>query len=272
MSEQCCFSMRCDPGDLKQAMSIHTQKITDSCRDKDCIEDLRVYLTTSSQSVLDSCSNARVRSAELLYTGIEVEPVAFDRNHYCIDLTFYYKILADAVVGTGRPVCLYGLARFSKRAVLCGEDSRTHIYRSDSIPGGTEGLNRYCANLPTAVVEVLDPMVLSSCVREVCDCTCAETLCQIPAPIRGMFDEELVLSGDRRRLFVTLGQFSIVRLERSAQLIVPVLDYSVPAKECCDNPVSAEDPCEMFSRIPFPAEQFNPIGCDNQDNCMYQTC
>ena len=75
MSEQCCDLLRCDPEDLKQAMSIHTQKITDSCRDKDCIEDLRVYLTTGSQSILDSCSTARVRCAELLYTDIEVETV-----------------------------------------------------------------------------------------------------------------------------------------------------------------------------------------------------
>ena len=154
MSEQNCFSMRCDPQDLKQAMSVHTRKITDSCRDKDCIEDLRVYLTTGSQSILDGCSSTRVRSAELLYTGIEVEPVAFDRSHFCIDITFYYKILADAVIGTGRPACLYGLAVFSKRAVLCGEDSRAHTFRSDTVLGGPDGLTRLCSNLPTAVVEV----------------------------------------------------------------------------------------------------------------------
>jgi len=270
MSEQCCDILRCDPGDLKQAMSIHTKKITDSCRDKDCIEDLRVFLTTGSQAVLDSCANARVRSAELLYTYIDVEPVAFDRNHYCIDITFYYKILADAVVGAGRPACLYGLAAFSKRAVLCGEDSRAHIFRSNTVLNGPDGLTRMAANLPTAVVEVLDPMILSSCVKEVCDCGC-EAVCQIPAAIQGLFDEELVLSGDKRRLFVTLGQFSIVRLERSAQLIVPVLDYSIPVKECCDNPGGTEDPCEMFSRIPFPAAQFNPMGCDSRED-GYQTC
>ena len=120
-------------------------------------------------------------------------------------------------------------------------------------------------------VEVLDPMILSSCVREICECSCAETACQIPAAIRGLFDEELVLSGDRRRLFVTLGQFSIVRLEREAQLVVPVLEYSIPVKECCDNPGGTEDPCEMFSRIPFPAEEFSPRGCDSQGN-GYQTC
>ena len=264
MSERCQETLRCRPEDLQEALSIHTRKITDSCRDKDCIEDLRVYLTKSSQCILDSAAGARVRCADLLYTYIDVEPVAFDRNHYCIDVTFYYRILADAMVGGNRPAALYGLAVFSKRAVLCGEDSHAHIFRSDTRLGELDGLTQICANRPTAVVEVLDPMVLSSKVKEVCDCPCQEAV-QIPCGIQNMFDEELVLSGDRRRLFVTLGQFSIIRLERDAQLIVPVLDYSIPTKECCDNPGCAEDPCEMFSRIPFPAAQFAPRGCDRQD-------
>lgn len=274
MSEQCSDTLRCNPNDLRQAMSIHTRKITDSCRDKDCIEDLRVYLTAGSQQLLDSAASTRVRCAELLYTNIEVEPVAFDRNHYCIDITFYYRILADAVVGVSRPATLYGLAVFSKRAVLCGEDSRAHIYRSDTRIGQQDGMTRLYANLPVAVVEVLDPMVLCSKVKDVCDCSCGEVVVQIPNAVRCLFEEELVLSGERRRLFVTLGQFSIVRLERDAQLVVPVLDYSIPSKECCENPGSTEDPCEMFSRIPFPAAEFNPKGCDDKKDCegSYQTC
>ena len=139
MSDQCRDTLRCDPDDLQQAMSIHTRKITDSCRDKDCIEDLRVYLTRNSQEILNSAAGARVRSAELLYTYIDVEPVAFDRNHYCIDVTFYYQILADAITGAVHPTPLYGLAVFTKRAILCGEDSRAHIFRSDTIIGGTDG-------------------------------------------------------------------------------------------------------------------------------------
>ena len=267
MSDQCLDTLRCDPNDLQQAMSIHTRKITDSCRDKDCIEDLQVYLTTSSQAILDSCTGARVRCAELLYAGIEVEPVAFDRNHYCIDVTFYYQILADATIGTNRPAALNGLAVFSKRAVLCGENSRAHIFRSDTVLGGIDGHTRPYANRPTAVVEVLDPMVLSSKVRDVCDCK-NNNVIQIPAAVVDMFDEELVISCNQRRLFVTLGQFSIIRLERDAQLIVPVLDYSIPTKECCDSPgCCAEDPCEMFSRIPFPTAQFAPSGCDNTCIC-----
>ena len=271
MSEQCTDTLRCDPQDLRQAMSIHTRKITDSCRDKDCIEDLRVYLTCGSQQLLDNATNVRVRNAELLNTYIDVEPVAFDRNHYCIDVTFYYRILADAIVGSCRPTTLYGLAVFSKRAVLCGEDSRAHIFRSDTRIGEPDGCTRSYANRPTAVVEVLDPMVLSSKIKDASDCSSDTVTAQIPSGICSAFDEELVLSGGQRRLFVTLGQFSIVRLERDAQLIIPVLDYSIPSKECCDSVGGCtEDPCEMFSRIPFPSQQFSPRGCDDkkqEDRC-----
>ena len=258
-------SMRCRPEDLREALALHTRKITDSCRDKDCIEDLRVYLTTGSQVLLDTAVGAKVRCADLLYTAIEVEPVPFDRNHYCVDVTFFYRILADAVVGANRPAALYGLAVFSKRAVLCGEDSRTHIFTSDTRLNAPDGLTTYSANRPTAVVEVLDPMVLGSKVRDVCECVGGEASVQIPAAIKARFDEDLVLSGDRRRLFVTLGQFSIIRLERDAQIVVPVLDYAIPVKECCDTPGGVEDPCEMFSRIPFPTAQFAPKGCDSPE-------
>ena len=272
MTEQTRDTLRCDPQDLRQAMSVHTRKITDSCRDKDCIEDLRVYLTTGSQAVLDSAATTRVRSAELLTTYIDVEPVAFDRNHYCIDMTFYYRILADAVVGSTRPTTLYGLAVFSKRAVLCGEDSRAHIYRSDTVIGGMDGASILSANRPVAVVEVLDPMILASKIREADSCGCDAVAISIPEAIRNLFDEPLVISGSQRQLFVTLGQFSIVRLERDAQLVIPVLDYAVPCKECCDAPGGGEDPCEMFSRIPFPADQFSSHSCDGEPDSGYQTC
>ncbi len=275
MSER-CESLRCDPQDLSQAMAIHTKKITDACRDKDCIEDLRVYLSAASQNTLDCAAGARVRCADLVYAYIDVEPVAFDRNHYCVDVTFYYRILADAIVGAARPAPLTGLAVFSKRVVLCGEDSHTHIYTSDTRIGQADGLTGYTANRPTAVVEVLDPMVLSSKVKEICDCDCDNALVQIPDCVKELYDENLVVSGERRRLFVTLGQFSVIRLERDAQLVVPVVDCAVPSRECCDAGGSTEDPCEMFSKIPFPTQQFCPTGCSDPcptagDGCGYKT-
>lgn len=258
MSEQSI----CRPEDLREAVSIHTRKVTDSCKDKDCIEDLRVYLTRDSQVLLDNAAGAKARCADLVYAYIDVEPVAFNRNHYCIDITFYYRILADTVAGCNRPATLCGLAVFSKRAVLCGEDSSAKIFTSDTVLGNPDGITRRSYNHPTAVVEVLDPMVLSSRVRDVGECPGGDSgLGQLPEGIRQMFDDELVLSGEKRRLYVTLGQFSIIRLERDVQLVVPTLECAVPTKECCDNLGCAEDPCEMFSRIAFPVTQFFPKGC-----------
>ena len=124
-----------------------------------------------------------------------------------------------------------------------------------------------------SAIEILDPMVLASRVREAGG---SETVPPaIPDAIRELFDEPLVVAGGTRQLFVTLGQFSIVRLERQAQLVVPVLDYAVPSRECCDAPgAGSEDPCEMFSRIPFPTQQFTPRSCSDTetDTPPYQTC
>ena len=109
-------------------------------------------------------------------------------------------------------------------------------------------------------------MVLSSKVKDAAESGTAESVTvQIPDAIRALFDEDLVTSGDHRRLYVTLGQFSIVRLERDVQLVVPMVEYAIPEQECCDSEgCCTEDPCEMFSRIPFPARQFTPTGCDRK--------
>ncbi len=77
MSDNYPETLHCGPEDLRQALSIHTRKITDSCRDKDCIEDLRVYLTQGSQAILDTAAGAKVRCADLLYTYIDVETDTF---------------------------------------------------------------------------------------------------------------------------------------------------------------------------------------------------
>lgn len=254
MHDFCPEALCCRPEDLTRALSIHTRKITDSCRDSDCIEDLRVYLTRESQNALDTAAGVKIRCAELLYTAIDVSPVSFSRNQFFVDLTFYYRIIADASAGTCRPAGLCGLALFSKRAVLCGENSQVHIFSSDG------SCSCDCpTNLPTAVVEVLDPIVLSSRLGGICG---PEPVgLQLPECVRCAFDDELVFQGEQQRLYVTLGQFSIIRLERDAQLVVPVLDYAIPTKECRDDPGCAEDPCDVFSRIPFPADSFTPTAC-----------
>ncbi len=230
---------------------IHTDQILDSCMDKDCVEDLRVYLTRESQAALDRSTGAKTRCAELLFARVEVEPLAYKRGHYAVDLTFYYRILGDATVGGTRPVTITGLAVFTKRVARYGGRGKAKTFSSTDALPTPDGLLQ--DRLPVGVVEALDPMILASKVREVCDCCRCETeLTEVPPAIAEALGEELVLTGGTRRLYVTVGQFSTVRLERGAQLAVQSGGYCMPTRECCDDEGCEEDPCELFSRVDFP--------------------
>lgn len=243
--------------ELLSPVCIHTNQIVDSCFDKDCVEDLRVYLTEPSQTALEAATGAKVRSAELLYTRVGVEPLAYKHGSYAVDLTFYYRILGDATVGGVRPTTMVGLAVFAKRTVLYGSRSKTKVFRSGTeIPVCDELLH---ADLPEAVVEALDPMILSSKVMAFCECRRCETeVTEIPANIAGCFGDPLALTGESKRLYVTIGQFSTVRLERGTQLSIPVCEYCAPTRECCDEEGCEEDPCELFGKIDFPMRAFFP--------------
>ena len=88
---------------IREAVCIHTKKIYDSCRDKDCIEDLRVYPTRASQAVIDRALSVRGGRAELLQAYIDVEPASYNRGFYSVDIRYYYRITAEAFVGGSRP-------------------------------------------------------------------------------------------------------------------------------------------------------------------------
>ena len=57
------------------------------------------------------------------------------------------------------------------------------------------------------------------------------------------------------RLFISFGIFSVIRIEREAQVLIQATDYSVPDKEC--SAASNDDnPCSLFNNMPFPVNQF----------------
>ncbi len=245
------FSGGCAP--QQGAICIHTNKITDVCLDKDCIEDLRVYLTEDSQALMDHSAGARARSVELLKVSIDVEELAFQRGYNSVDLTFYYRVHGEATSNGVRSGSLDGVAVFQKRVVLYGGESSTKIYSSRHT-----GLPMPIAQQPPeAIVEVIDPMVLSSRVLESSEGSPRE-LTEIPEEIRNIFGRELVLDHAGRRMYLTIGQFSTIRLERDAQLTMPSGQYCVPQKTCAVDPGCQEDPCDVFSRIDFPYQAFFP--------------
>ncbi|MDD7671910.1 MAG: hypothetical protein PT965_03210 [Clostridia bacterium] len=239
----------------REAVCIHTRKVYDSCRDKECLQDLRVYLTGTSQTLLDSAINVKPQSAQLLWTYIDVEPISYNRGFYTVDVKYFYRVTCDVFSGVGRPRPICGLATYDKRTVLFGSEGSARIFSSAYAPASQDIQNLERTNLPVAVVEAVDPVALGCKMTDACASTSQEILADIPADICSCFDEDLVIGGEGRRLFVTLGQFSIIKLERDIQLLMPAYDFCMPQKECAGNP---DDPCALFQNFRFPVDEFFP--------------
>lgn len=244
---------------IREAVCIHTKKIYDSCKDKDCIEDLRLYPTQSSQCAIDRALSVRAKKAELLCINVDVDPVGFNRGFYTVDVRYFYRVTADAFMGAARPVEIHGLCVFDKRAILFGSEGSAKIFTSDSPPECCLHEKMEQSSLPTAVVESVDPIILGMKLVDVydpngCDCD----LTEIPPSICACFDCDLVFGGGCKRVYVTLGQFTIIRLERDTQLLIPAYDYCMPEKDCTCGGGQEEDPCEIFRHVKFPVDEFFP--------------
>ena len=238
-----------DAPQIREAVSVSTRKIFDGCRDKDCVDDLRVYPTVTSQTYIENALSIRPRGAELLHVNVSVEPISFNRGYYTVDCTYFYRVTAETFPAGETAL---GLAIFEKRVMLFGSEGNSMTFSSDAPEPTTES-----DELPIAVVNAVDPIALH---MKIVDPGVAPgpdlEPGDIPAYITDAFPEELVLSGTGRRWYTTIGQFSLVRLERDTQLLIPAYDYSMPQKECPGS--SEDDPCELFGRIRFPVEEFFP--------------
>ncbi len=137
---------------------------------------------------------------------MNVEAITFNKGYYTVDVTYFYKITGETFPG-GNTVT--GLAIFDKRVMLCGGEGTVKTFSSDLCDCS-------CVDdgMPTAYVEAVDPIALHlKLVDANCNVCCDNDRHDIPACILARFGEALVTTDTGRRLYVTLGQFSIIRLE-----------------------------------------------------------
>lgn len=250
----------------KEAVCVHTDKIYDSCRDKDCIEELRLYPTLASQSYIENAVSVRARSAKLLYAAVDVDEVAFNRGYYTVDVRYFYKITGDAFSLSSPPSVIEGLAIFDKRVILFGSEGRAKVFTSNALINDLDGKTARKSSMPKAVVEAVDPIILNMKIVDVCDCSQSDCCCNdVPPFISDSFNGDIALDAQGKRVYITLGQFSIIRLERDSQLVIPVFDYCMPDKECTG--CGDDDPCTLFSRISFPVDEFFPPDAIESCDC-----
>src|SRR5574344_409905 len=121
---------------IREAVCSHTKKIFDSCKDKDCIEDLRFYPKLQYVDVINRAVSLKGGTARLLYVYVDVQPVTFNRGFYTVDMRFFYQVTLQAYLCTPIPVTVEGLCVFDKRVLLFGSEGGAKVYSSDTCTMG----------------------------------------------------------------------------------------------------------------------------------------
>ncbi len=243
----------------KEVVCVDCNRILDSCRDKDCFENVEVFLTDFGEEIINNATGVRVKCAELIHTDIYTENVQFNRGFYQITVRFYVKVVVECCICAGKSQEVEGIAVCEKKVVLYGSEGNVKIFKSgiDTPFCGRCGSGKYSTNDPTVVVEAVDPVALSCVIKEhSSDCCCFCTHDEIPVPVLSCITGGLSGHKSERVLYVTLGFFSVIRIERPAQYLIQASEYSVPDKQCVDNCDS--NPCSVFSRMSFPVNEFYP--------------
>lgn len=266
-----CFSQ-----DGRGTVCIDTHRVLDSCRDRDCFEGIRVYLTSFGEDILSNASNVRAKSAKTLWAYVGVDEVPFNCGFYQVTVRYYVLVELEACLGIGRSQLFNGISVLEKQVILYGGEGSVTTFSSSTD-------NSFCSignpdnigtNGPTAIVETVEPIILST---KVVDCSCKNTGCEsieLPDCIRNCLGADVCcVNNNTPALYLSYGVFSVIRIVRPAQLLVQASDYSVPDKEC----VAAsnnENPCSVFNNMPFPISRFRGTGNSGNanDNQRGKTC
>ena len=124
--------------------------------DKDCLENIRVYLTAQGQGIVDRAINVKCTKAEVIWIFSDIEPVPFNRGFYSVDLKYFFRITLAVFTGLGRPIEVEGLATFDKKVILFGSEGNAKIFASKYKEDAFDSQLWRKTNMPSAVVEVVD--------------------------------------------------------------------------------------------------------------------
>jgi len=249
---------------LREAVCVHVEKVYDNCREKDCIEDAVVDFTENVQDLINNAVKVKTKDAEVVAVFADLEPVPFKRGYYTVNVRYQIKVMVEFCYkdmnGNLVSSCpKVGFVGFEKTVILFGSEGKIKIFKSkdpaSNAPLYGESCTDACGgslveqdNLPNVKVEVAEPLVLNTRIK------------RVHHHHRHGDDEDncnpegIIIP--QRRVVVTLGLFSIIKLVRLVQLLIPAFNFCYPNKECVAS--TNEEPCEIFDSIEFPLDQFFP--------------
>ncbi len=256
-------------GPLGENVCINASRIYDSCRAKECLENLRVYVSSENQEIINSASKITAEKAEVIWIYSDVEALPFHKGYYTVNLKFYFRVELNAYTGLRRPVEIDGLAFYEKKIVLFGSTGEAKIFQTKYKEDSFDIATWKKTNMPNAVAEVVDPIVLDTLVlsRDTIPASDFDTA-SVPECVHRVFDGTITPCNDGKNIYVTLGLFLLVRLEREVQLSVPTASFCIPDSVCHNEDAPGQDPCDMFRELSFPIDEFFPPNkCDAECDC-----
>ncbi|MBQ8689120.1 MAG: hypothetical protein IJ515_02005 [Clostridia bacterium] len=254
--------------DGRGVVCIDTNRVLDSCRDRDCFEDTRVYLDSDGESVINNATNVRLKSAKLIWAFVGLDSVPFNRGFYRVSVRYYVKVEGEGCTGMGRNQTFCGIAVLEKEVILYGGEGCLRTFSSSPENNFCDicNLDTVSDDSPVAVVETVEPIILGQKITDCgCQCNCCDTAVELPTAISGCLGGEICTNSQGPRLYVSFGIFSVIRILRPAQLLVQATDYSVPDKECTAA-TNDENPCALFRTMAFPENQFRNTGTSHRDS------
>lgn len=225
------------------AVPVRLDRVFDSCSDKDCITNLQVMLENGAE-LPPQYTSVKTRCVSIDDICMSVEPIPFNRGYYTVDINYTFGVeLLCYARNCEAPAVLRGMASASKSVILYGSESSTKTFFSNGDRVGDT--NRCCdvVNLPTASCQCVDPIALET------------RICVLPPMPPINMPENPQPPAPRRIVVLTLGVFSVVELTRPVTMTVAASPYQVPTKTCSGD---TDSPCEVFSRLSFPTEEFTP--------------
>lgn len=189
---------------------------------------------------------------DVITVYLNLEPVPFNKGFYSVDMTFFFDVCLDICSApASASVVVSGIAIFNKKVILYGGEGNVKSFSSDN---ACESVDPACSRvLPKASVQVAQPIGLAAYVKDCC--SHCDACCHIPDGIcrryGGGFD-----CNCRRGIYIAVGLFTIVQIVRNVQMLIPTYDFCIPEKECTTS--TSDSPCDMFSRIDFPTDEFFP--------------
>lgn len=213
-------------------------RVYDSRSERECLENVQVFFSDiATRAIVDEANLVKPIDAQVVDVTVDVDPTSFREGCYTVDCTYYFSIRLNTYRTRGDvPIPVTGRAFHVTRSVLFGGKGGVKTFSSTGVSS---------EDAPVATVQVSEPVVLSAYITE--EPACPETPFDLCPPCPESESGKTVLA--------TIGLFSVVSLERTVQVTLPVLRYGVPPVRGAQ---TEEDPCAVFRRMRFPAGSFCP--------------